>query len=86
MNYKILGAKWWTPPTPGFMDVSGYCIGAVAILSHEPTGSWKVYIGYGLGVDEQNDAQRIAAHGMPIGTKEGACGLFPNLDPDKFVY
>lgn len=88
MSYKVLDAKWWTPPVPvitisdGVINLS---IGAVAIESFED-GSWKVYMGYGRGIDEDQDKQLIAGHGMPIGSKDAACGLFPQFDREKFRY
>lgn len=84
--YKILDSRWWTPPLPGqtIMDLPSYCIGAVAVDSYKD--DWKVYMGFGFGVDEESDCQQIAQHGMPIGSREAACGLFPQLDPGKFRY
>lgn len=87
MKYKILGSKWWTPPAPTLAALAGgeLCIGAVAIESFTD-GSWKVYMGYGRGMDENADEQYIAGRGMPIGSKEAACGLFPQFDAEKFKY
>ena len=85
MTYTVLDAKWWTPPIPPMLILGSLCIGAVAIESG-PNDEWKVYIGYGLGKDEERDRQLVAIHGMPIGSKEAACGLFPQLDPEKFLY
>jgi hypothetical protein len=95
MNYKILDAKWWTPPLPGFSvlrqaAVGGtkLAIGIVAIESYDPGNGlpvqWKCYVGYGRGEDEEADMQAIARHGMPFGSQEAACGLFPELDPEGY--
>lgn len=93
-NHKVLDAKWWTPPLPGLTIVGAavladalpqIVIGAVAIESYKD-GSWKVYMGYGGGKDEDRDCQAIAGYGMPIGGKEAACGLFPQFDPEKFRF
>lgn len=92
-QYKILDAKWWTPPVPGqtIMDLRTYSIGIVAIESFDPGGSlpaqWKCYVGYGIsGNDEEGDSQLVARHGMPFGSKEAACALFPNLNPEGYRY
>lgn len=88
MTYKILDHKWWTPPVPGITIADGVIhlsIGAVAIESYTD-GSWKVYMGYGRGEDEEADCQLIAGHGMPIGSKDAAAGLFPQFDKEKFKY
>lgn len=95
MNYKILDAKWWTPPLPGMSvlaqaAVGGVklAIGIVAIESYDPgNGSpvqWKRYVGYGRGESEETDCQTIARHGMPIGSEEAACAFFPELDPEGY--
>jgi hypothetical protein len=91
VQYKILDVKWWTPAINNVLydafagTVHDICIGIVAIESYED-GSWKCYIGYGRGEQEDEDCQRIAAHGMPLGSKEAACGFFPQLNSEKFVY
>jgi len=86
-TFKILGSTWWTPPVAAGRIVMGgdLIIGVVAIESFTD-GSWKAYIGYGGGEDEQRDQQRIASYGMPIGNKEAACGFFPHLTPSKFKF
>lgn len=95
-KYTILDAKWWTPPNPfpiiyhvqtketvRFGD-GAPVIGIVAIQSHK--NQWKCYIGYSWGNDEPNDAQFIAHKGASFGSKEAACALFPQLDPEEFRY
>jgi hypothetical protein len=90
-EYKILQKIWWTPPLNSvlFDALTGasdhICIGLVAIESFKD-GSWKCYIGYGQGKSEDEDCQRIAANGMPLGNKSAACAFFPMLDPDRFKY
>lgn len=73
-------------PGQTIMDLSIYVIGAIAFESYEPDGSWKVYMGFGRGDNELEDCGTILNNGMPIGSKEAACGFFPELDPDKFRY
>lgn len=91
---KILDAIWFTPQVhnralpPGRLAprMQNPCIGIVAFMSHEPTGQWKAYIGYGMGIDEGIDAQSIVRNGVPLGSKEAALGFFPHLDADIFRY
>lgn len=92
-EYKILDAKWWTPPMPGqtILDVRQYSIGIVAIESFDPGNGqpvkWKCYVGYGVsGDNESADAQLIARTGMPLGDKNAACALFPDQDPKGYTY
>lgn len=80
---KILDTRWWSPRHP--LGPSLICIGIVAFESYSD-GSWKAYIGYGQGEDEGDDCLTIYTHGVPIGSKEAACILFPQLDPEKFKY
>jgi hypothetical protein len=80
---KILGSVWFSPRS-SILDIR--CIGIVAFESHAPTGQWKVYIGYGQGVDEDLDAEEIVRTGVPLGSKEAAIGFFPHLAEDKFSY
>lgn len=79
MTYDILDATWYTPMTT--MAV----IGVVAIASGPNKENWKAYIGYGNGADERQDEQQIAAQGAKL-SKEAACGHFPNLPPEEFIY
>lgn len=87
-QYKILGAKWFTPPAPTWFGVAmhtGLSIGIIAVESYKD-GSWKCYVGYGLGVDERADEQNIAAHGMPFGNGDAAAAFFGHLDPELYRY
>ena len=90
MKHKVLDSKWRNPPINSlFLGVGmtgrDICIGIVAISSG-PDGEWKCYIGYGAGLDEDADAQRIAANGMPLASAAGAVGLFPSLDIERYRY
>lgn len=81
---KLLGAVWYTPRIPFVVldgPRSGLCVGFIAI---EVEDGWKCYMGYGLGVDERYDAERIAKTGAKV-TKEVAVAHFPHLDPEKYV-
>lgn len=80
---KILDAVWFMPPYSRAL-MAHPTIGIVAFVSYEPTGQWKCYIGYGMGVDEKIDAEAVVQFGVPLGSKEAACGFFPQLDPDLF--
>lgn len=95
MNHNILDAVWWTPPRNNILldavvgkllgTAQVLCIGAVAVgMGYD--GHWKCYIGYGLGDDEKQDAQRIATNGVPLGSREAACAFFPSLPVEKFEY
>lgn len=88
MQRTILNSVWYTPPMPGATILDGpppQCIGVVAIASGPEKYSWKAYIGFGFGDNEQIDAQLIARNGVKI-TKEVACAHFPELSPDNFIF
>ncbi len=86
-DYEILGSKWWTPPTPNLVSLGQQpIIGCVAILSLDTKPrQWKCYMGIVDGTDSQETGeQQIARYGMPIGSKEAACALFPFLSPNGY--
>ncbi len=84
--YKVIGSAWHTPPLDSLIIDAllqpHICIGVVAIESGPPaedgTISWKAYIGYGTGLDESSDEQKIAANGSKL-TKDVASAYFPHL-------
>lgn len=88
----VIASTWWTPPIPP-LDVitqalinpsASLCIGAVAVQI-DYDGTWKCYIGYGTGEDEEADANRIRDWGVPLGFARAAIGLFPQLDSNKYA-
>ena len=52
---KIIGTHWFT-------GIS--CFGIVVIETE--VGERKAYIGLGVGLNEKEDAEYIAAHGVPV--------------------
>ena len=72
-QYTILATRWWTPHTK--------TIGIVAIECFPD--EWKAYIEVAPGVNEQDDAQHVAAWGAGL-TPEEARGFFPHLPIEKY--
>lgn len=69
MDYKILGSIWF---------------GVIGIIAIDSNGNgWKCYIGNGIGDNEDDDAQKIAGYGMPVG-RAIALAAFPNLNQEEF--
>ena len=78
MAYEILGSKWFTN--------SRACVGIVAVRTglHDPDkGEWKAYIGNGVGYNQQEDEQHVAAWGNGLSPEE-AKGFFPWLTIENY--
>lgn len=73
---KIIGVKWFGE------------VGFVAVLSGAPnSGEWKVYCGnVDFSSSPEDDAQKIASHGSKIPDWTVATALFPDLDPQLFIW
>jgi hypothetical protein len=83
---KIIDAIWYTPAVSlPIAIIADICIGIVAVQINDE-GDWKCYIGYGSGKDEDADKQQVAAHGMPLASKDAAVGFFPQADPERYKY
>lgn len=57
--------------------------GVVAVKTE--TKQWKAYLATIQGYNEEYDKQEIAKWGAKL-DKAAACGFFPNLKPEEFVY
>ena len=68
-EYKILGARWFTPR----MDT----IGIVAVETFNDT--WKAFLGTAAGHDQKFDERFVASWGAGLSPEE-AHGFFPHLD------
>jgi len=88
----VIDAVWFTPRATiigtGLLMVP-FCVGIVAFKSYIPDNDlenyqWKVYIGYGIGNDGDDDALSIIQTGVPFGSAPAAFALFPQLDQEKY--
>lgn len=71
-EYEVLDSEWRSG-----RDTVGI------ILTRTRGGKLRAYIGVGSGIDEEGDAQIIAAHGMRIPFRE-AVGFFPKIEEGDY--